>query len=372
MNVVTRTLVMMAFAALGIAVYNRKLLAQALSRLSSEIGNRVLTFGQLHPHLNRVLHVVLNLVPDFASWLVIIAGLGYLMPGVIQKLGSRKAVRIWIMVVFIAFGIFSIIVNAVNREDQDYKQADQGNRLDSVQKSNTQILGLLISSKGKTSEADRRKSIEQSLTNEYILSNDPIDPEILAGNKMPPQEWMNGRLHQLGETWRVAPAIGGGPAIIQQIIPEPKKAKLDVSFYQDDPVSRPTHDFVAQVDQDVFKVEVSMFVIGETPAKNVHMWFRVCNGCTWVSDPPGSISLPEHPTDREFVVPEMLPNVALPKITLAIKRPAFSKATRIGIGFYYSCENCAPVDSKKPIPLWVQIIGAPTPPILSAPYRPRP
>jgi hypothetical protein len=34
------------------------------------------------------------------------------------------------------------------------------------------------------------------------LSHNPVDAEVLAGNKMPPEEWMNQRLMELGENWQ--------------------------------------------------------------------------------------------------------------------------------------------------------------------------
>jgi hypothetical protein len=38
---------------------------------------------------------------------------------------------------------------------------------------------------------------------EYIASHDEISPALLAGTELPPAEWMNRRLEELGKPWRV-------------------------------------------------------------------------------------------------------------------------------------------------------------------------
>ncbi|HEX3438286.1 MAG TPA: hypothetical protein VHT24_16075, partial [Pseudacidobacterium sp.] len=65
-------------------------------------------------------------------------------------------------------------------------------KIDKVGAQNTILGNFLLAAKDsqKLSEADRRKAIETVLRNQYILTHNPIDPEILAGNKMPPQDWM--------------------------------------------------------------------------------------------------------------------------------------------------------------------------------------
>lgn len=87
-------------------------------------------------------------------------------------------------------------------------------KLDKVGEQNTTLGNYLLNSKntGKLSEADRRKGIENVLRNEFILSHDPIDPQILAGNKMPPDEWMNKRLSEMGEKWTVKEEAKIAPA----------------------------------------------------------------------------------------------------------------------------------------------------------------
>lgn len=55
----------------------------------------------------------------------------------------------------------------------------------------------------KISETGRRQQILSALRQQYILSHDNISAGLLAGTEQPPPEWMNERLHQLGEKWTV-------------------------------------------------------------------------------------------------------------------------------------------------------------------------
>jgi hypothetical protein len=52
-------------------------------------------------------------------------------------------------------------------------------------------------------EVKRRQAMLQALRNEYILSHDGISTALLAGLEWPPSEWINRRLKELGEKWRV-------------------------------------------------------------------------------------------------------------------------------------------------------------------------
>ena len=63
---------------------------------------------------------------------------------------------------------------------------------------------------------------------------------MLAGNEYPPTAWMNQRLHDLGERWTFTEAtpnkVSSSPAqIIKEVLPEPKKAELQFSFWESDP-----------------------------------------------------------------------------------------------------------------------------------------
>jgi hypothetical protein len=53
------------------------------------------------------------------------------------------------------------------------------------------------------SEIIRRNILIGKLYQEYILSHDGLSPALLAGTEPVSADWMNKRLEQLGEAWRV-------------------------------------------------------------------------------------------------------------------------------------------------------------------------
>jgi hypothetical protein len=55
-------------------------------------------------------------------------------------------------------------------------------------------------------ELGHRSDLLARLRQEFILSHDNISPAMAAGLENPPTDWINQRLEQLGETWRVPPA----------------------------------------------------------------------------------------------------------------------------------------------------------------------
>jgi len=144
--------------------------------------------------------------------LLAVAGLAYLAPAPVKKLEEKRGVRVFLICLFVFFGFLAIVVNAVNREEQDHKAETQEDKMAVVLRSVTNIQDALKSKSPNMTEAERREHLASSLRDEYILSHDPIDPAILAGKAMPPQDWMNNRLNQLGETWKVSKEIPAAPA----------------------------------------------------------------------------------------------------------------------------------------------------------------
>lgn len=55
----------------------------------------------------------------------------------------------------------------------------------------------------KQDEVTRRTALLEHLRQEYILSHDNISPALMAGTEQPPSEWINKRLNEMGEKWRV-------------------------------------------------------------------------------------------------------------------------------------------------------------------------
>ena len=51
--------------------------------------------------------------------------------------------------------------------------------------------------------ADERRILLSKLTSEYIASHDGISPGLFAGTELPPRDWLNKRLSELGMNWRV-------------------------------------------------------------------------------------------------------------------------------------------------------------------------
>jgi hypothetical protein len=137
---------------------------------------------------------------------ILLAIVGVVMSYIQPKKESHRATT----VVLIFAGIVGTLVlsaNRINSEHSHKKEIGELNaKLDEVGRQNTKLANFLLDARntGKITEVERRKGVEIVLRNEYILSHNPIDPEILAGNKTPPQDWMNRRLQEMRESWTVA------------------------------------------------------------------------------------------------------------------------------------------------------------------------
>lgn len=322
------------------------------------ISHPVYTEMLIHPRLGRAVHALYNAVPDAAFALLAVAGLGYLMPETVRNLESRRGIRIFLMVFCLAFAILAIIVNAINREEQDHTNVANGTRLQAVMSSVLSIQEKLNTTK-VLSEAERRERLTSSLRDEYILSHDPIDPEILSGAKMPPPEWMNKRLEQMGEHFSVSTALPppvSTKQIIQQITPEVPKARIEATFYSTKVEELPLLDLDAVAEDLVVVAPVTFRGTGEVAAKNGTVWFRVCTDCAWASDPEGSSKPdPNTPDDRSFNFATIYPNVLSNRIDLHVRIPILTHPKNIPVTFYYSCENCPPVDFGKPQRLMIHL-----------------
>ena len=298
-----------------------------------------------------------------AFLLLAIAGLSYLMPRkYIDRLETMPGVRIFLVVFFFVFGSAAIIINAVNREEQDFKSSQQATRqaeqtvlMGTVMKSVTNIQDALKPKSVDMSEAERKQHLITALRDEYILQNNPIDEDILAGNKMPPQEWMNKRLREQGESWTVKDQPVPATQQIIQLPVEEKQAKIEFSFSQKDQ-SDPakTVQFGSLMDGKV-TFSISAIVRGETAAKNLHIWIRECVKCEWIPPiPPGfSETSSEQPYDKIASPGDVPPNVGLGKWNFVVKVAEFPLPNGVPLACYYTCTNCAPIDWKRPQTLWV-------------------
>lgn len=132
----------------------------------------------------------------------------------IDKLEDLIWVRIFLIVLFVTFGFSAIIINAVKSENQEFKDGENDKRMGVVLQSVLNIQEALKPKAVSLTEAERKEHLLESLRAEYIASHSPIDSEILAGRKTPPDDWLNRRLGELGEIWKVntpAPKNTGGP-----------------------------------------------------------------------------------------------------------------------------------------------------------------
>jgi hypothetical protein len=300
------------------------------------------------------MHVLMNAVPDTAYALLAVAGLSYLVPEITRKLDSKRSVRYSLMAFFILFGAFAIIVNAVNREEQDHKQEVQGQKVDLVRDSLSKLLLSLSSKPATLNEAQRREHITEALRDEYILSHDPIDPDILAGTKTPPDAWMNERLTRLGEKWTVRNTPKPEESrTIQELMPEPKKAELTFSLWNerigDD--EAPVLDAVVNPDKDGnYPVAFSVTNTSDTPAENVDIGLSLCISCSFATEPVGfDKPAGSEETARHKSIPLLNPGTRLEKITILVKVP--KEARTFIVDFRYSCKTCGKIKPRQRLTL---------------------
>jgi hypothetical protein len=197
--------------ALVIFVFSWRIFARVMTLWVGRLSHPIFQAAQDHPAFGRFIHILINAIPDSAYALLALAGLGYLAPGVIKRLEGMLGVRVFLFIFFGFFGAAAIIVNAVNRESQEFKDGQNDNRMGLVLKDVTGIQDALNSKTAHMTEAERRADRLTALRDEYILRPGPVDPEIVAGRKAPPSDWLNTRLKQLGEEWSVseeAPKVG--------------------------------------------------------------------------------------------------------------------------------------------------------------------
>jgi hypothetical protein len=326
-----------------------------IPKWSERFGNAVLVLSQNHPHLSRILHFILNAVPDAVPLFLGLAGLVYLMPNLAKRIEDSKPLRAVIATFCILFCFLAIAVNAINRESQEFKDSQSGERMGMVLKDVTGIQDQLNPKNTQINEAERRSSVLTTLRDEYILLPGPVDPDILSGKKQPPASWVNARLQQMGQDFHVKDVPGEVPrSQIVQVAPAPQKAKLLFSFYSDamNQDQYITNVYVPVKDGKV-KVSVAAVVVGDVTAQGVNVWFRVCDVCSWAATPAGFSMLPEEPRDRSAKMGDMLPNVVSPRWDLEIALPEYPRSHMTVVSAFYGCNNCAPVDPSHGQILWI-------------------
>lgn len=74
----------------------------------------------------------------------------------------------------------------------------------------------------KQRERLRRRGVMDRLVSLYQLQNDSIAPEIIAGFQLPPEQWLNESLAEIGESWQVFDIRGTSYSTFEVVGPAPK------------------------------------------------------------------------------------------------------------------------------------------------------
>lgn len=167
------------------------------------ISHPIFVAAQSHPLFGRTVHVLFNAIPDTAFALLAVSGLAYLVPKkYLDKIEELGWVRIFLLILFVTFGFSAIVINAIKSENQEFKDAQNEDRMGVVLKSVTNIQIALSPKSVQMTEVQRRQHLLDSVRDQYILEQKDVDPEILSGNKMPPDTWLNQKLSAMGEIWQ--------------------------------------------------------------------------------------------------------------------------------------------------------------------------
>ena len=211
------------------------------------------------------------------------------------------------------------------------------------------LLQVLASNRGNpVNEAERRKQVADALRDEYVISHPDVPASMITGNSYPPSDWMNTRLRQLGEKWsfnqpQKPPRVFGPPAPARA---NEEKAKLEFSFYTEDPDALPLRELSIPQRSAAIEVSVTFRGIGDVTAKNGELWIRICKDCIYGSEPQGFEVAGAKDRRKRFDM--IYPNVPIDAITFLIVPPLLKNVNAVNIGGYYSCENCEPVDVQHP------------------------
>jgi hypothetical protein len=271
------------------------------------------------------------------------------------------------------FMCLAIAVNAINRESQEHKSESQDTRMVTVEATNDQILHAVLSPSPDVSEPARRFRVEEILRNRYILTHTDIAPEILAKTAWPPAQWMNQELDSLHEKWRFSENAPKLPVVVQQILPEPKKASVEFGFYTDAIPENITSDFTVFEGADSTVVVPFTFrVTGDVTAHALHIWLRVCGTCAWKEEPVGFEPPDKNkPTDRQKFVGDFNPGPIYSAIDAHIQLPSPVMDT-FQVGGYFACDNCPPANKDSAQKFTVRVLHATQPFPLLVPYIPIP
>jgi hypothetical protein len=171
--------------------------------LASSIGTPIIcfAFGCLLLGFERALSWASDLVPlTFAVISVLVS---------VKKLRDEHQNVVIAFVLVVGFlGSLIMHFSRVQGETQHHNEInDLKSRMGSVADQNGQLLKAFLAKavlSSQDAELERRQNIQKVLRGEYILSHDNINPGLLTGTELPPADWINKRLRELGEQWTVA------------------------------------------------------------------------------------------------------------------------------------------------------------------------
>jgi len=214
------------------------------------------------------------------------------------------------------------------------------NRMDSVRDQNGQLLTAFLKPVPTSQEAEleRRQNIENTLRGEYILSHENVSPGLLSGTELPPADWMNKRLHELGEKWTVAIPSPPKPAVI---IPEPKLARLQFSFWSDALNSAelmPIREITVPRRGKSVTLDFTVGNVGEATASNIDIWMSICMICAFAKEPDG-FSRPRGLGElyRWRLIQRLSVGTYMEKMTAEVVPPP---ANSFNVDFISTCDTC--------------------------------
>lgn len=228
--------VVIAIIAIVVAVIVRfwRVWLRSIPAKTSVLAKGILVFVQAHPHLSRIFHVFVNMVPDIAYLLLAFAGVTYLMPELVAKIEKRRPLRLGVMTLFMLFGLLAILVNAINRTDQEDKERQlqskietQSGKIDGLRTQQTETLKFLANSKGQPNEAERRRQVLETLRGRYVIDHPEVPVTMLTGDSWPPKEWMDKHLRESGETFPFVPP----PIQVAESKPSLPPPAIDLDVY---------------------------------------------------------------------------------------------------------------------------------------------
>jgi hypothetical protein len=298
---------------------------------------------------------------SLVSWSAEFVPMAFVVVGIVLSVKKlREEHHFAAISLLVIVGVLGTIVLHLSRTHTEAVHAKEigelRTRMDTVRDQNGQLLQAFLAKpvlSSQQAEMERRQNIQKVLRGEYILSHENVSPGLLAGTEFPPAEWMNKRLQDLGEKWKMAdkPTPRAQPPI--QIAQQPEKSYVEFSFLPVKISTWPIHEQTLPVVDGVVNVKLT-FIPREHTAKGLRLWLRLCDGCSYKSEPARfqAVEGRDVPTERLLIAGDCLPNSAYSDISFSVNPPSL-QTRGFTLGLFYGCDNCEPVNSDTPTILTV-------------------